>query len=114
MEKRSKILKPMHLEPGRFWFDYILLPYGDFYPPSQAVSKAGKGDVLRFFNGPDRVIERVVKIPQDSLCDLLCRMRYGVSWAAAFKKWQSYAILEGHGRDVLNKDFCWLVAYGKD
>ena len=28
---RRKILKPQHDDPGRFWQDYILLPYGEFY-----------------------------------------------------------------------------------
>lgn len=111
MERRSRTLKPNHSEPIEFWLDYILLPYGEYYRPSQEVAKIKKGDILRFFNGPERPIERVMKIRQDAVCDLLCRIRYGIPWSVALKKWQSYAVLEGHGKDIISKEFCWWVIY---
>ena len=41
-------------------------------------------------------------------------MRYGIPWIAAFKKWQSYAVLEGHGKDVLSKEYCLIVFYDRE
>ena len=112
MGKRSRIFKPAHAEPGEFWLDYILLPYGDFYAPTREIAKAGKGDILRFHNGRSFVIERVLKIPQDETCDMLCRLRYGVPWKVAYQRWQSNAVLEGHDKSVLSSEFCLWVLYG--
>lgn len=114
MEKKSKTLKPAHTEPNGFWLGYILLPYGDFYAPAQSAIKAGKGDILRFYNGNDYTIERVIKIPQDDVCDMLCRLRYGIPWKVAFKKWQTNAVLEGNDRNVLSNDYCLWIIYDTD
>lgn len=112
--KVSRTLKPRHAVPGDFWLDFILLPYGEYYPPTKPIAKARRGDKIRFFNGPEFTVEKVEKIPQDSVCDMLCRMRYGIPWIAAFKKWQSYAVLEGHGKDVLSKEYCLIVFYDRE
>ena len=111
MARQSKILRPAHAEPRGFWLEYILFPYGDFYEPSQSMLKAAKGDILRFHDGSEHVIERVIKIRQDEICDMLCRIRYGIPWNIAFRKWQSNVVLEGHDRNVLNKDYCLWVIY---
>lgn len=114
MGRRSKIFRPAHSEPTGFWLGYIILPYGDFYKPSQDILHAKKGDTLRFHGGDDHPIERVIKIPQDEVCDILCRIRYGIPWKIAFKKWETNATLEGHSRGVLSKDYCLLVVYATD
>jgi hypothetical protein len=114
MPKQPRILRPAHSEPNGFWLGYILLPYGDYYAPSQDIVKAQKGDILRFYNGNDYTIERVIKIPQDEMCDMLCRLRYGIPWKIAFKKWESNAVLEGNSRSVLSKDYCLWVIYDTD
>lgn len=114
MPKQPRILRPAHSEPNGFWLGYILLPYGDYYAPSQDIVKAQKGDTLRFYNGNDYTIERVIKIPQDDMCDMLCRLRYGIPWKIAFKKWESNAVLEGNSRSVLSKDYCLWVIYDTD
>lgn len=111
--RQLKTYKPKHEVPGAYWLDYILLPYGEFYAPTREIAEARRGDILRFFNGPEYPIERVIMIPQDLTCDLLCRMRYGIPWSVAFKKWQSYAVLEGNDRGVLSKDFCLWVIFSK-
>lgn len=111
---KRQILKPSHEEPGAFHLDYILLPYGIFYEKTNKFLEAKKGDTLRFFNGPEYPIDSVSLIKQDRVCDILCRMRYGVSWKVAFEKWKSYARLEGYGRDILSTDECLLVVYGKE
>jgi len=103
----------MHEEPGEFYLDYILLPYGEYYSKTKDFLDAKTGDTLRFFNGPEYEIESVTLIPQDKMCDLLCRMRYGISWKVAFEKWRSYAILEGNGKRVLSTKECLFVVYGK-
>lgn len=112
--KKRNIFKPSHAEPGRFKLDYILLPYGEFYDKTKKLLSAKKGDILRFFNGPDYQIDSVALIPQDRMCDLLCRMRYGISWQVAFSKWVSYALLEGNGRDILSTKECIIVFYDKE
>lgn len=111
--RKSKTFKPKHAVPGDFWMDYILLPYGEYYTPTRDIASAQKGDILRFFNGPEYPIERVIKIPQDAVCDTLCRMRYGIPWSVAFRKWQSYAMLEGNGKGVLSEDYCLWVIFSK-
>lgn len=112
--KRKRIFRPAHEEPGRFWLDYILLPYGEFYAKTSGFLKAKSGDTLRFFNGPDVEIESVSLINADSVCDFLCKMRYGITWDVAFKRWLSYARLEGNGKDILSRDKCMLVIYKRD
>lgn len=95
------------------FLDYILLPYGIFYERTKPFLNAKKGDTLRFYNGPEFAIDSVSLIKQDRICDILCRMRYGIAWGVAFKKWQRYALLDGYGRDILSKEECLLVVYEK-
>lgn len=104
--------KVQHLEPSRPWLGYILLPYGEFYKPTKEIAKAKPGDTIRFFQGSEHIIERVMKIPQDDMCDMLCRIIYGIPWKVAFKKWQSYAVLEGNDKGVISPDYCLWVIYG--
>lgn len=108
---KKRIFKPDHEEPGKMWLNYILLPYGEFYEKTKVFLEAKRGDVLRFFNGPEVPIDSVFLIDCDKTCDFLCKMRYGIGWAAAFKKWLSYARLEGHGKDILSRTKCLLVVY---
>ena len=93
------------------WLNYILLPYGEFYEKTRSFLDAKSGDTMRFFNGPEVTIESVFLIACDRTCDFLCKMRYGITWDAAFKRWQSYAMLEGHGKDILSTERCILVVY---
>jgi len=110
---RQKVFKPLHRVPGEMQLDYILLPYGLFYNKTKDFLNAKKGDILRFFNGPEYEIDSVALIRQDRLCDILCRMRYGISWDKAFAQWKKYALLEGNGHDVLSTTECLFVAYVK-
>ncbi len=107
----KKTFKPAHEEPGRMWLDYILLPYGPFYQKSKEILGAKNGDTLILFNGPEVTIDKVMVIDNPRMCDFLSRMRYGVAWMVAFKKWLTYARMEGNGADVLDKDKCILVSY---
>lgn len=110
-QRKKRIFKPTHELPGDFWLDYILLPYGEFYEKTKVFLSAERGDVLRFFNGPDVEIEKVMLIKCDAVCDFLSRMRYGVSWDKAFGVWLRYARMEGNGSDILSRDKCLLVVY---
>ena len=110
-EVEKRIFKPAHEQPGRFWLDYILLPYGAFYKKTAKFLEARKGDVLRFFNGPDVEIETVRLIPCDAICDILCKMRYGITWEMALRKWITYAKMEGNGADILSTSECILVVF---
>lgn len=111
MSRRKTVLKPMHSEPGDLALGYILLPYGMFYEKTRIFLDAKGGDVFRFYNGPECQIVRAEKVSDPSLCDLLCRIRYGISWDVAFRRWLSYAVLEGNGKDILSPSECILVAY---
>ena len=111
LDRKKRIFKPAHELPGKYWLNYIILPYGEFYEKTRVFLDASPGDTLRFFNGPDVEIEDVFIIKCDRTCDFLCKMRYGITWDIAFKKWLSYARLEGHGRDILNRDRCLLVVF---
>ena len=108
---KQKLYKVPHELPGKMWLDYILLPYGEFYEKTKSLLTAKKGDTLRFFNGPDVPIERVCLIDCDFICEFLCRMRYGITWEMAMKKWVMYARMEGHGKDILSTAQCILVIY---
>ena len=110
----QKTFKPLHSEPGDFWLDYILLPYGVYYDKTKDFINAKKGDILRFYNGPEYKIDNVSLIKQDRFCDVLCRMRYGIPISAAFRRWARYALLEGNGKDILSKDECFFVVYSKE
>ena len=114
MAEKKNIFKPNHAVPGEFFLDYILLPYGIYYDKTNVFLKAKKGDILRFFNGPEYPIDSVSLIKQDRFCDILCRMRYGISWNAAFDRWLRYARMEGHNKDILSTEECLLVVYDKD
>lgn len=112
MENQSKIYEVQHLEPRGTWLNFIILPYGEYYKQTREIAKAKKGDILRFFQGKDYTIERVMKIRQDDFCDMLSRIAYGIPWKLALKKWQSYAVLTGSDRGVINSDYCLWVIYG--
>lgn len=110
-KNRTRIFKPPHEEPKDFYLDYILLPYGQFYEKTRVFLEAKTGDILRFFNGPEFPIESVTLIKCDRVCDILCRMRYGISWEAALSRWNRYALLEGNGKGILSEDECLFVVY---
>lgn len=103
-----------HAFPGKFWLDYILLPYGEFYDKTKPVLQMKKGELLRFFNGPEIPIDSVALIAQDALCDFLCRMRYGISWKVALDKWVQYARLQGYSKDIISTEKCILVVFSND
>ena len=105
------MFKVAHELPGEFRLDYILMPYGEFYQKTKVLLNAKKGDTLRFFNGPDVSIEFVSKLRCGRMCDFLCMMRYGITWDKAYDVWLSYARMEGHGKDILSKDYCLLITY---
>lgn len=111
---KRKLYKPNHEEPKEFFLDYILLPYGMYYKKTLDFLEAKTGDILRFFNGPEYQIESVTLIKCDRVCDLLCRMRYGIPWEKAYRIWQRYAIMEGNGKDILSKEECFFVVYNKN
>ena len=108
---RKKIYRPAHEKPKEMWMDYILLPYGEFYNNTKKFLDAKRGDTLRFYNGPDVIIDKVMIIEDARVCDILSRMRYGLSWDKAFEKWLRYARLEGNGRDVLSSNKCIMITY---
>ena len=109
----KRILSVNHTNPGEMWLDYILLPYGEFYQKTKGALDLRKGDLVRMFNGPDRAVESVSLIDQDNMCDFLCKMRYGISWKAAFEKWSRYAVLEGNAKDILSTKKCILIILQK-
>lgn len=110
---RRKILKPQHDDPGRFWQDYILLPYGEFYDKTKLFLGAKKGDTLRFFNGNDFRIESASKVHGERMCDVLCKIRYGIPWELALSKWTEYARMEGFGKDVFSRDTCIILVFNR-
>lgn len=110
---KSKIFKAPHDEPGDIFRDFILLPYGAFYKTAEFLN-AKKGDILRFYNGGDYPIFGVALIESERECELLCRVRYGVKWEAAFSRWLSYARMEGHGKDILAPDKCIMIVFEKN
>ena len=112
-DKAPKLFRTGHEDPGEFRLDYILLPYGLFYEKTACVLKARRGDRLRFFNGPDCLIVKAMVVEGD-LCDLLCRMRYGVAWRIAYQKWLLNARMEGFGKDVFFEDKCIFVVIDKN
>lgn len=109
--QKQKIFNALHDTPQPFRFEYILLPYGQFYDKTARILKAKQGDTLRFFKGPDCEIRAVLKIRQDALCDALCRMRYGVSLEVFMTRWRSYALVEGFGKNILSNEECIIVFY---
>lgn len=113
-ERKKRTFKPAHELPGKFWLNYILLPYGEYYDKYKDFLKAEKGDILRFFNGPEVEIEKVMLIRCDEVCNFLCKMRYGITWDKAFQIWLRYARMEGNGSDILSRTKCLLVVYNED
>lgn len=110
---KRKVFKPSHEEPKGFAKDYILLPYGVFYKTAEFLS-AKPGDILRFFNGGEFPIYGVALIEGERECELLCRVRYGIKWQAAFERWLSYARMEGHSKSILSPDKCIMIVFDRD
>lgn len=78
------------------------------------ILSAKKGDILRFFNGGEYPIDSVHLIAQDRVCDVLCRMRYGMSIIAVLRKWRDNARIEGNGPSVISDKQCIMVVLDKD
>ena len=108
---RNKIFRVDHEEPNGFRWDYILLPYGQYYGKTASILNARPGDTLRFFEGRDAEIKGVSLIGDEELCSILSRMRYGIPWPVAFDRWRRYAIMEGHSGGVSVPHMCILVAF---
>ena len=109
-----KMYKPNHEEPGALWFDFILLPYGDFYDKTKDFLNAKRGDILRFFNGDDVPIEGVYLIDTGRVFDALCRIRYNLSSEAVLRKWQDNARIQGYGRDIISREKFIMVILDRD
>ena len=108
---QNKIYRVAHEEPNDFRWDYILLPYGQYYEKTAAILSARPGDTLRFFEGRDAEIKGVRLIEDEELCGILSRTRYGLPWPVVFDQWRRDAILEGHSGDVLLPHKCIFVAF---
>lgn len=111
---KKTIHKTVHEPPQRFWAQFILLPYGEFYDKTKGFLDAKTGDTLRFFNGPDCQITKVMLVEGQTACDCLSLVRYGVPWRVAYEKWLRYARMEGNGKDILSKDKCIFIVYAED
>lgn len=107
----NRLFKINHEEPNDFRMDFVLLPYGEYYKKTSVLLDAKPGDTLRFFNGRDVEIQAVSIVDGSSLCNILCRMRYGVPWGTALSVWRGYAVMEGNGKDILVDDKCIIVAF---
>ena len=114
MSRRKTIYKPAHEEPGEFFLNYILLPYGAFYKKTLGFLDAKPGDTVRFYKGREFEITKAILIEDPELADVLCRMRYGVNFVVALRHWGDYAVMEGHNREVLSSSKCIMLAYGKE
>ena len=111
---QRKTYKPQHDAPSEPWMDYILLPYGAFYEKTRCFLDAKKGDKMQFLDGLEVTIDSTMVVEGERMCDVLCRIRYGVKFKVAFATWMKYARLEGHGRDILVPNACIMVLYGKE
>lgn len=113
MSRKGTVYKTYHSDPGDFPLGFILLPYGEFYKKTSVFLYARRGDIIRFYNGPEFEIERVVIVDGEDMCDALCMVRYGVLWNVALSRWLSYAIMEGNSKDIFYKSKCLMVVYKK-
>ena len=111
LRDNKRLFKVNHEEPRDLKMDYILLPYGAYYKKTAALLEARDGDMLRFYNGRDVTIRSVTVIEDRNLCNVLCRMRYGVPWGMALSVWRRYAVMEGNGKDILVDGKCIMVAF---
>ena len=109
-----KTFKPKHKLPGQFFSDYILLPYGMYYENTKIFLDAKTGDIIRFFNGPECKIESVTLVSGKRMCDILSRIRYGIPWKVAFETWRRYAMMEGHGKDILSENECIMIVFERN
>lgn len=110
---QKRIYKPVHDKPRGPWLDYILLPYGLYYEKTLVFLDAKSGDRMQFSDGPEVAIDSVTIVEDERMCDILCRMRYGVRFKVAFAQWMKYARIEGHGRDIISPTKCIMVVYGE-
>lgn len=110
--RKKKEFRPIHEIPGDAHWDFILLPCG--YILNRGYEDASSGDILVFHGGEKRSIRAVRKIAMDSLCDALCRMRYGVPIKRALMQWQNNAVLLGSGKRSVSQEECLIVFYDDD
>ena len=114
VKTQRRIFRVQHSVPGDFQLDYILLPCG--YAYNSDISKAKKGDKIRWLAGEDWTIYCVRKIKL--LCpetDILCRMRYGITIQGALMRWHAAAQIAGNGTDAISKDEClWVILTKED
>lgn len=103
-----------HAEPGPFRQNYIILPYGMYYDKTKGFLNAKKGDTIRLFKGREFYISSAKLIEGEDLCDVLCRVRYGMPWYMVLKQWQRYAVMEGNGKAILSTNQCIMIIYGTE
>ena len=113
MSRKGRIYRTSHSDPGDLSLGFIILPYGEFYKKTAVFLEARRGDIIRFYNGPEFEIERVVIVDGDEMCDSLCMIRYGVPWGVVLSRWLSYALMEGNSKDILYRSKCLMVIYKK-
>lgn len=100
--------------PGEPWLGFILLPYGLYYEKTRCFLDAKTGDRMQFLDGPEVTIDSVTVVEGERMCDVLCRVRYGVKWKVALERWLRYARIEGYGKDIFVPEKCIMVVYGKE
>lgn len=110
---KKKVYKAMHLDPGEFCMNYILLPVGYSYNSEWLSAK--KGDKIRMHDGAEYRIfcVRLIKV-RGGLADILSRMRYGITIAGCFQRWKMNARLGGNASSAISTDECLWVIYEKD
>lgn len=108
-----KVFRPEHSEPGPVIGDYLLLPYGYKYNSEYLTFKPG--DCIKLFNGGKYEIDSVVKVELEKpYCDVLCRMRYGISIKRAMQIWKHNAVCKGYGNKAISDEECLLVRYKRN
>lgn len=109
----AKVFKPEHSEPGPIIGDYLLLPYGYKYNNDYLTFKSG--DKIKLFNGGTYGITSVTRVEMNKpYCDVLCRMRYGISIKRALQIWQHNAVCKGYGKKAVSDEICLLVHYERN
>ena len=109
---RKKVFRANHLGPGDFALDYILLPIG--YSYNSDWLRAKRGDFIRMHDGMDHKLfcVRIIKV-RGGLADLLCRMRYGITFRGCMQRWKRNVQLEGHATTAISEDECLWIVYEK-
>lgn len=90
---------------------FIMLPVGAYY--NRDIQKARKGDFFQFCENESkyRIVDICYMNLNCAVANVLCKYIYNRKMDIVMNRWLANAVIEGNGRNAIDKNRCLLIRY---